>query len=147
MTAQQFASKYFDSGKTTEPFRDDVTVDWIGDPNTAPGVATSNKINPVYCATPECAHDLALILGRPVKAITLAPPFPGWPQANQFTQSAQVPYLTIMGFNSYNAFVAVTQNAGQMASFFTHGFAPDAALQLLQHSVDMDLLSAMPENS
>lgn len=147
MTAQEFADKYFGPNATAQPFRSDLTVNWKGDPATLPAdhaPATSTGINPAYCATEECAHDLGQISGRTVAGTVKLPPFPGWPQANQYTQSDTVPYLQFTGMNVRGETVVVNENAGQLAAFFSHGYPAAFALQAIQQQIDMDLHAALP---
>ena len=136
--AQDFNDKYFNPAtKSMEPFRTDVTVNWVGDPSTLQSpVQTSNPINPQYCASSAAAWDLAGLLQDLGKVEVYEDlPMSGWPEGNQYTQSSKVPWIRVTDGGGN---VAV-ENAGQMVAFFSHGFNPDVACEWMRNQFTMDL--------
>lgn len=141
MTSQQFNDKYFNpTTKSAEPFRSDVTVNWVGDASTLqhPEQAQSN-INPVYCATSECAQDLASLLSD-LGTVTINLDYPqrGWSPNNQFTQSGKVPWITVKDGSGNTA----TENAGLMAYTFSHGYPAAWANDAMRGNFIYDLKAA-----
>lgn len=133
MTAQEFSRKYFgvrgSDGNVAVPpaapaFRTDVKVKSTIDPSTVTnGTPTENGIAPEYCAMNQCAADLASLLAgtfSPPPSVVMEHPFAGWPTANLYIQSDNVPYLRFKGYNVAGEAVTVDENAGQLAYAFAH---------------------------
>lgn len=147
MTAKDFADFYFGPNAQESPFRSDLTVNWAGDPSTAPqGTATVSKINPQYCATDHATEDLRAILADAGIATTKTsgPPLGVWPTANIYKQSGDVPWLQVSGSNVIGQPVTVLENAGQLIEAFGHGYPPQDALNTVIQWINMDLHAATP---
>lgn len=146
--AQDFNDKYFGANKSEEPFRSDLTVNWAGDPSTLGSnpPATSSPINPNYCATSTCAYDMQALLSQCgiSSSVTQGSPLGNWPSANDFSQSGTVPYLAVSGLNTPGQQVTVSENAGQLAEAFGHGYPPADALATVLDWIQMDLQAVAP---
>ena len=90
-----------------------------------------SAINPSYCATSQCGADLAALLADMNPKVVLDWPMQGWPQANAYYQTAQVPYLQFPD--------GTKVNAGIEASFFTHGYPPSFAEQAVRNDITMTI--------
>jgi len=93
------------------------------------GLPTFTPINPLYCATPQCAADLVAVLSDLKPAIEFRGPLGTWP-GGPFAQTKKVPWLIFQGDNG-----PVPINAGVLASIFTHGYPPTLAELMLRQSI------------
>jgi hypothetical protein len=103
MNSEQFVPTY----------RDDVTVT-VGD-------APPTPIHPWYCATDQCATDLASVLSDLSPAIVEDWPF-GYQMGGPVVVSSKVPFFDIQV-----EAVKVHLNVGQLAQLWSHGYPPSVA--------------------
>lgn len=86
-------------------------------------------INPMYCATDQCAKDFAALLVDLKPQIVQDFPFPNWPQGNLYYQTAKVPYFLFPDGTKINV--------GVEASFFTHNYPANFALDAVRNDILM----------
>ncbi len=101
---------------------------------------TFSGINPLYCATDQTAADLASVLADLNPTVVEDWPEPGWPVSNTYYQTAKVPYLKFPD--------GTVVNAGEEASFFTHGYPPAFAESAVRGDIAMAMqFTAQANNS
>ena len=117
----------------TDPmyFQQGLTV--IG-PGNGPGQVTTSVVNPIYCATLATAQVMAAVLAALNPKVVYHPPFGVWSAYSPFQQMGMVPWLLFDG--------GVLENAGLLASSWTHGYPVAWVEAEVTSGVQQDILAA-----
>ena len=95
------------------------------------GQVTTSFVNPLYCGTMYTAQVMAAVLAALDPQIVMLPPFNTWSPGSPFQQIGVVPWLKFAN--------NTLENAGLLASSWTHGYSLDFIEGVVFKGVENDI--------
>jgi hypothetical protein len=118
---------------SNDPFYFQQGVVVIG-PGMGVGQVSISLVNPLYCGTSHTAEVMMQVFASLNPKLIMHPPFGEWSTPNPFQQLGMVPWLQFEG--------GVLENAGLLASAWTHGYPVAIVEQKTLLSIQQDIAAA-----